>query len=334
MTSPGLDQSRWLRARPRRTLPVSLLERIIRTTLPGSSVAEIQSFADGLRNANFKLRIDSRSEWFVLRVYEHDPSLCQKELDLMRFVGASVPVPEVIHAEPCPEDGCPAFILMLYVEGITFRELRRGGDRDAIGQAAFSVGENLAAVHRYTFSKPGWLSAGPVVTAPLMGGQDPIPRFVDSCLGTPNLRSRMPADLREHTHALVWSCAPQLSAMESEAHLVHGDFNKRNLLVRSIAGRWSVVAVLDWEFAISGSPLNDIGNFLRYEHWAQPLAEPHFSTGYVHAGGCLPDRWQLLRQLIDLTALCESLTRDQLEETIVSELVGFVRATVENSDSL
>ena len=31
------------------------------------------------------------------------------------------------------------------------------------------------------------------------------------------------------------------------------------------AGRWAVAAVLDWEFAVSGSPLADVGHFLRYE---------------------------------------------------------------------
>jgi aminoglycoside phosphotransferase (APT) family kinase protein len=38
--------------------------------------------------------------------------------------------------------------------------------------------------------------------------------------------------------------------LEAEVFLVHGDFGKRNLLVRNILGRWRVVAVLDWEFAV------------------------------------------------------------------------------------
>ena len=53
-----------------------------------------------MRIANFKLAIDGLSELLVLRVYEHDASLCQKEVDLLDPVRASVPVPPIVHAEP------------------------------------------------------------------------------------------------------------------------------------------------------------------------------------------------------------------------------------------
>jgi aminoglycoside phosphotransferase (APT) family kinase protein len=328
--APG--EARWFRSEPRRILPAPDLERIVHTAFPRGRVAEIQPLGDGLRNSNFKLRLDSTPEWIVLRIYEHDPSLCQKEIDLMRLVAASVPVPEIIHAMPRGFENIPPFTLVRYFKGISFRELKCSGDLDAIAQAAYSAGETLAAIGRATFSKPGWLAPGPTVTSPLLEGPDPIPRFVDLCFASKPLQQRMPADLRDRTHALVWSCVQQFAALENEARLVHGDFNKRNLLVQQIAGRWSVAAVLDWEFAVSGSPLADLANFLRYERAARPLAEPHFSSGFLHAGGALPDDWRRLARLVDLTALCESLTHDQLPGDITVELVELVRATIENRD--
>jgi aminoglycoside phosphotransferase (APT) family kinase protein len=60
----------------------------------------------------------------VLRIYEHDASLCQKEVDLIRLLGGSVPVPEVIHTEARGWDDVPPFTLVRYVEGFSFRELR------------------------------------------------------------------------------------------------------------------------------------------------------------------------------------------------------------------
>ena len=147
-----------------------------------------------------------------------------------------------------------------------------------------------------------------------------------------DLRRHMPADLRDRCRALVWSRADELAGLDHEARLVHGDFNRRNLLVRRAAGRWSVAAVLDWEFAVSGSPLADLGNFLRYERASRPLVEPHFSAGYRNAGGTLPRDWRRLARLLDLTALCESLTHGQLPDTVTTELVELVRATVEDRD--
>jgi len=333
MSTPVSYPSRWLRSVPRRELSAPLLEQIIHTAFPGCTVTEIQPFTDGLRNANFRLRLGSRSESFVLRLYEHDASLCQKELDLVRLVGASIPVPEVIHAEPRGLGDCPSFIMMRYVEGMTFRDLTRRGDPDAISQASYSAGEILATIGTTRFSKSGWIAPGLVVTAPLLEAPDPMPRFVDLCLASPNLQPRMPTELRDRTHTLMWSWAPRLAAIDHEPCLVHGDFNRSNLLVTRKAGRWSVAAILDWEFAIAGSPLNDIGNFLRYERTSLPLVEPYFSTGYVQAGGSLPEEWRRLAKLVDLTAICESLTHEDLPATVVQELVELVRATVENRNT-
>jgi hypothetical protein len=42
--------------------------------------------------------------------------------------------------------------------------------------------------------------------------------------------------------------------------------------------------------------------------------------------------WRQLARLIDLTALSESLTHDELPDAVVAELVELARGTVENPD--
>ncbi len=299
--------------------------------MPHSRVLAAETLGGGLRNANLKLTLDPAREPVVLRMYEQDASLCRKELDLLRMLHATVPVPEVIHAAPDGLDELPPFSLSRFIEGVSFREVVHGGDRDAIAQAARSAGETLAAIGRIAFPGPGWLGPGPTVGAPLLEGADPIPRFIDLCFKSQNLQGRVPMELRDRTHAMSWSHAPRLACLD-EAVLVHGDFNRRNLLVRRVAGRSTVVAVLDWEFAVSGTPLADVGNFLRYERADRPLVEPHFSTGFLGAGGQLPADWRLLARLVDLVALSESLTRDELPDDVAAELVELVHATVEYRD--
>jgi aminoglycoside phosphotransferase (APT) family kinase protein len=301
-----------------------MLHRILGRALPGRRVVDVQPLTEGLRNANFKLRLDSMVEPLVLRLYEHDASICRKEIDLMGLVGGSVPVPEVIHAEASGLEGIQPFALLRYVDGVTFRDLRRSGDLEAIAQAAFSAGEVLAAIGHFRFPKPGWLGPGPAVGAPLLEGADPFPRFVDLCLASEKLPRRVPEELRERIHALVWEQASAFAAMATESRLVHGDFSGRNLVVRCISGRWSVAAVLDWEFAVSGTPLADLGNFLRY----QGPSEPHFSRGFAQGGGELPGDWRRLAQWIDLIAMCESLTHDSLPDQAAIELADLLRAIV------
>ena len=110
------------------------------------------------------------------------------------------------------------------------------GDLDAIAQAAASAGETLAAIHRTTLPKSGWVGPGLEVTAPLLDGAHAMPRFVDRCLASPNLQARMPVDLRDEVHRVIWSALPELDPLENDTHLVHGDFNKRNVLVREVRG--------------------------------------------------------------------------------------------------
>ena len=327
-------ESRWLRPTPRRTLPESLLNRIVQAAFPHSQVVDVRPFTAGLRNANFRIQLDSPGQCVVLRIYEHHPSLCRKEMDLLNLVSPTVPVPEVIHEEPDGWNDMPPFVLFRYVDGITFHELKRGGDAGAISQAAFSVGRTLALIHRIAFPKPGWLGPGPRVGSPLLEGPDPAPRFVASCLESENLERRMHADLRDSTAAMVWSYAPQLAGLDNEKQLAHGDFGKSNLVVQRAAGAWTVAAVLDWEFAIAGSPLTDVGHFLRYERNSRPLLEPHFSDGYLEAGGLLQPAWRRLARIVDLIALCEALTHEELPGPVISELVELVRATVEDRDPL
>jgi aminoglycoside phosphotransferase (APT) family kinase protein len=319
------DQARWVRPEPRRTLPAALLERMVHAAFPCARIHEIEPLTGGLRNANYKLRLDSMQEDLVLRIFEHDASLCQKELDLLQLIGDSVPVPEVLYAEPHGMEDTPPFTLVRYIEGITFRELKRSGDRDAIAQAAYSAGQVLASIGHTVFPKSGWLAPGPNVIRPLPEGVDPVPRFVDLYLASPNLQRRMDAELRDRTHALVWSWAPQIASLGAESCLVHGDFGKRNLLVRRVAGKWKVAGVLDWEFAVSGAALIDLGHFLRYERATHPLLEPHFSSGYLHAGGNLPRNWRQLARVLDVASLCESLTHDELPDSVVTELIALVR---------
>jgi aminoglycoside phosphotransferase (APT) family kinase protein len=103
-------------------------------------------------------------------------------------------------------------------------------------------------------------------------------------------------------------------------------------LVQRVDGKWKVKAVLDWEFAVSGSPLIDVAHFMRYERASCPRIEPYFSRGYLDAGGTLPHGWRRLARVLDLIALCESLTHEGLAPDVIAEIVELVRATVEVRD--
>lgn len=337
MTNPlnlSLDQGSSLtqtRAAPDLTL--ELANRLLARVLAGRRVVAVERLTGGLVNANFRIQLDSSNDSLVLRFYTREPTACQKEADIYRLVTPTAPVPEVLHAQPNDSELSGPFMLLRYVEGITFRELRRAGDTEAIAAAAYDIGKTLAAIGKYQFPEPGWFGSDLKIGGRFIEGPDSLPRFCDLCLASPNLLRRADADLTRQIHDFVWSWSTRLGWLDSERSLVHSDFGSRNIIVRQIDGKWRVAAVIDWEFAFSGSPLLDVGNFLRYETARQPLVEPHFSRGFSDGGGTLREDWKRLARLIDLTALCEQLTRDVLPNDVEKELLDLVRATIENRDS-
>ena len=307
-----------------------LANRLIARAFRKARVVGLECLTGGLRNANFKVTLSERDEPVVLRIYQQDPSACQKEVDLLRLLHETVPAPEVLHAEPNGLDEIGPFAVLRYVEGITFRELKRTGDLNAIQQASRSVGGTLAAIGRHTFSDAGRICAGLKIGERYVDGPDPVPRMFDSFIASPIFQVRAGKTLAQSVHELAWQWAPRLASLDEECHLVHSDFGSQNILVRCVNHEWVVAAVLDWEFAFSGTPLLDVGHFLRYERQSQPLREPYFSQAFLQFGGKLPDDWRQLGRVIDLTALCEILTRENVAEDIVAEVLDLVQATVED----
>jgi Phosphotransferase enzyme family len=189
---PGAPrEARWRRPEPSRSLPAEVLESIIRAAFPQRRVLSAEALAGGLRNANFKLALDGEPGIAVLRICEHDPSLCRKEIDIYRLLAGSVPVPQILHAESQGRDGLPPFTLVRWIEGISFHQLKNTADRQTITQAARAAGGTLAAISRIRFPRAGWLGPGPAVAAPLLEGCEPVPHFIDLCLAQPLVETRV-----------------------------------------------------------------------------------------------------------------------------------------------
>ncbi len=283
-------------------------------------------------NTNYRVQFNATDWSIVLRFYVRDAAACAKEVDVLRLVRSVVPVPEVLHVEPNGLGDFPPFVVMQYVEGIIFRLLRRTKEQPAIAQAAAAIGKTLASIGSHQFPRRGLLGAGLEVGNWLMPGSDTIPPLIDSCLLSENFRTRASAELSDRIHKFAWHWADRLSTVDSETRLVHADFNASNIMVRSVKGSWQVAAVIDWEYSFSGSPLWDVGSFLRYEQEGRPLVEPFFSQACTAAGMSLPDDWRELVRAVDLCSLCEALTRDALPADVVNEIVELLRSTLEQRD--
>ncbi|GAA3845907.1 phosphotransferase family protein [Sphaerisporangium flaviroseum] len=235
-----------------------------------------------------------------------------REAALMRAAGrAGVPVPEVLADGTT---GGAAYILMARVEGETIprRILRRFSGLGPL--LTDQCGEILAALHRMPLDPfaPGPVSApgvsGPE-PAPSASGPEPAP----SASGpepAPGVSGPEPApaaedplrtwrDLLDATgqpHPVFELAFRRLAATRPDpgrTTVVHGDFRNGNLIV----GPEGIRAVLDWELAHTGDPVEDLG-WLCVKAWRFGSEKPVGGFGdydrlvqaYEKAGGHPVDR--------------------------------------------
>jgi aminoglycoside phosphotransferase (APT) family kinase protein len=187
---------------------------------------------------------------------------------------SGVSAPEVLHVL-APEDGLGHGFIMEFVAGETLggRIVKAASLAGAREILAYSCGQILARIHSI----------------------DPN--------GFPTLAHQTPADLIDQWHAAyrrdsvrrpVFDLAfHRLSATRPpppvKARLVHGDFRNGNLMI----GPEGVRAVLDWELAHVGDPMEDLGwlcvNSWRFGRIEKPVGGfgeyADLYAGYEAAGG-------------------------------------------------
>jgi aminoglycoside phosphotransferase (APT) family kinase protein len=206
---------------------------------------------------------------------------------VLRRATELVPVPDVL-------DVRPDRLVTSYVEGV------RGdlvvSELDAAGLA--TLGGHVGRI-------AGTLAATRTPTAGL---------FTDDRLTIEPFDLDLPTWVAQHPRGWMhWSVAERAGlavvAEEAEGRLaavgrtcfVHSDLNPKNLIVDPAS--LEVAAVLDWEFAHSGSPSTDLGNAVRFER--QPPWVEAAVSAYAHRTGDDPDHALHLARCADLWALVE-----------------------------
>lgn len=279
--------------------------------LPGHRIGRATWLTGGFRNDNLLLDVcppgAREPDRVVLRRYrQQDRSAV--EAALARRLAGVAPVAEVLAVGAV--DGL-GVLLSRYAPGRLVADLLVDLPADAATALGRQVGTALAAVGTVTLAGPGFLVGPDLVPVPGPPETTDLAAFVDRCLaaGAGAVAGLLAPDELVALRRLAARSAPLVAAVAGDARLVHGDFNPKNLLARQHGGEWMVSAVLDWEFAFSGSPLVDVGNLLRFDDELPAGVVEGFVVGYTAAGGALPPGWRATSRALDLFALADLLTR-------------------------
>ena len=312
---------------PRNLAPEILLEAA--SQISASPLRNSAVLSGGFSTTNILLEFGD-GERCVLRLSSLHERL-QTEADLLDYLSREapeVPTPKVLWraSEQFP-GGLRAFA-MTYVEGHLLADvedsLSTANCRDICEQLAFAA----ARTHDLRFAQCGLLGPGPKVTEPFTSYAAGTVGFMQSCLGNANLQRRLGPDRCHRLHRCL-THRPDLHEPSATHQLCHSDFNQKNFLIRRDSnGRHRLAAVLDWEFAFSGSSVIDIGNLLRFEHESPAVESSWFADAYRAAGGHLDKAWREQALFADLLAQCAFLINpEELPKTFRTS-IGVIDRTL------
>jgi Ser/Thr protein kinase RdoA (MazF antagonist) len=265
------------------------------------SLLETSALSGGYANDLYRLTLNGPPGTVVARFWRRDPARAATELAVMQRAAAVVAVPTLLAADLTSR---PPVALLEDVPGVNAAEALRLFPQDT-AQVGEVLGRAFAALRSVYFDISGLFSRPDLRPQPWPESSpaQQLLDFVRPLIWSEVALSALGADTQRLWWQLIESQAPLLNTLPAEAQLVHADANPKNVMVRRTPEGWTLGAVLDWEFALSGPGLMDLGNLLRFE----PRTGSAFATGVLRGwnavGGTFPAHALEQARLLDLYSL-------------------------------
>jgi aminoglycoside phosphotransferase (APT) family kinase protein len=307
------------------------LAGVVRTAGWAGAVERLERLSGGASRETWSFEVvtgDDAVDGFVLQrarrgAVSTGPGMAREAQLLRAASAAGVPVPEVVASGDDDGIGAPWVLARrLAGEAIPRKLLRDDEFADARAVLARQCGEALAAIHRVD-----------PAAVPGLDTTDQLEQL------------RQLADGLGHAHPafeLGFRWLERERPPTADGHVVHGDFRLGNLLVDARG----LVAVLDWELAHVGDPMEDLG-WLCVRAWRFGEAAPVGGFGtyddlfaaYEAAGGTKVDadvvRWWQVLGTLKWGLICILQTTSHLSGVSRSvELAAIGRRVCENEHDL
>lgn len=257
--------------------------------------------AGGACNTSYRVDLASGKKIVYRRYSRGSP---KKDRHAMGFVAEQLPVPQILELGP-------DWALMDYLPGSPI---------SAHSPALADVGRCLAVFSQIQFDHMGDITEdGRVETLPFDG----FLGFFSQELTKPETKQWLSSPLLDRLLRFIDRHADIYRCFDAHSSFVHGDFNPGNILVEGDR----VTGIIDWEFAMAGSPMIDTGNLLR--HFGTEV-EGTLANGMRDHGMPLADDWVFQSQLADLVSHIEFLSSDHSAQ-FKEQCVQRIRALLELS---
>ncbi|MBY8878799.1 phosphotransferase family protein [Actinacidiphila acidipaludis] len=252
------------------------------------AVRRVTALTGGTYNGLYAVELDG-GERLVLKVpppfgrprltYERE-LLYGEALFHRSAVGAGVPAPRVVHAEPAEGPGREPYLLMTHVDGVPWWDVAEGMAAAERDRLRTGLGALVARLHAVTgpgfgYPAPGgipraprWSAAFTAMTGAVLDDAERYGSWLP--LPVPEVRARLAA-------------AREVLDEVTVPALVHFDLWPGNVLLDGPEGERTISGIIDGERMFWGDPLADFASLSLFLGDAE--SDPAFLAGYRAAGG-------------------------------------------------
>lgn len=266
------------------------------------TIEQVVLLSEGCANTNYKITFKNNIQALVIRIYMRDKSALPLEVAIHQLVKDTIPVPAHFYFD----DTCTIYpypySIMEWVEGTLMRDIIVSGDAAAISECCYDAGKYLGILSHIQFPQSGFFEKD-LSIKPFSSDEEYLP-YVLNLLRQPNVIENLRINLVKAIETLVMEYA-ELFNESIKPNLTHSDYDPANMLIKKENDKYKIAAILDWEFAYSGTYYLDIGLMLRYSHRLPKCYEESFITSVKDHGIELSPHWKKKAKLMDLLCLLQ-----------------------------
>jgi aminoglycoside phosphotransferase (APT) family kinase protein len=277
---------------------------LFQNILKKENIIGVTPISEGCRTTNYIIQTSESQNKYILKIFISTDQSYKKEIELLTKLkeSKSIPVSKIYRVRSSDIIQNKEYAIYEYIEGMTLGQAIKYG---YIVEEKFirEVAKTLAMIHKHKFDKVGFLDEHLNVKESL----PPLKIWYQKFMGE-RAKQRLGENIINEINNIVKKSEKILEKLDEKISLVHGDFQGTNILINN--GRLS--GILDWEFAMAGHPLADIGQFFRYEEYFNTNLLKAFENEYNRNSDYkLEKDWYKISKLRDLINLIQLIDGEE-----------------------
>ena len=249
----------WERTFPFLEINKEQVIRLCQGVLKKENIIRVTPINEGCRTTNYIIETSESKDKYILKIFFSTDKSYKKEIELLTKLkeSKSIPVSKIYIVDRSDIIENREYAIYEYMEGMTLGQAIKNG---YIVEERFirEVAKTLTMIHKHKFDKIGFLDEHLNVKESL----PPLKLWYQKFMGE-RAKQRLGENIINKINNIVKENEKILEKLDEEISLVHGDFQGTNILIKNTR----LSGILDWEFAMAGHPLADIGQFFRYEEY-------------------------------------------------------------------